>query len=364
MAVNQMKISYIGIIFYLAMILALTSLAQGQLRDITGTVKTPAGVAIMDAHVWIDPGTYGTDYYTNSLGGYTVSYMPGYVNKYLRISKAGWEFTPTNYLITAATASNLVRNFTGIQVTALTSGKSAKDFVDAGGSKYFSTQVPAGATQLDIEYDGTGNANLAAQLGSVPAVPGIRGPEPKATTPTHKTLTINASSAPALSAGKWYIALTGAEATSFTLKVLLSGPAGPLSISGVVYACDGMTSFPMEGARVMADNGGTSQVTAVDGVYAVTVPYYWSGTVHVENDYVLNFSPASRQYSNLETDQPEQYYREICITSTTLEAYLLGKIELNADEQAAADLNSDLLLDIADLVASLKEVRREKVPMK
>ncbi|HUT28484.1 MAG TPA: PQQ-binding-like beta-propeller repeat protein [Sedimentisphaerales bacterium] len=63
----------------------------------------------------------------------------------------------------------------------------------------------------------------------------------------------------------------------------------------------------LEGVLVSADGGGGSHTTDVTGYYDITVPYNWSGTV-TPSKADWGFTPGSRAYSNIVSDQVNQDY--------------------------------------------------------
>ncbi len=74
-------------------------------------------------------------------------------------------------------------------------------------------------------------------------------------------------------------------------------------ISGTVL--EGGT--PLAGVLVSADGGGGSATTDINGDYAVSVPPDWSGTITPTlSDY--DFTPASRSYTNVVTDDAGEGY--------------------------------------------------------
>ena len=328
-------------------LLLLAPTVSAQPRDINGTVTTPGGAPIMDAHVYIDPGTYGTSYETTSLGTYTVLYMPGFADKYLRISKPGYEFTPPHYLITMGTSGNLTRNFTGVPVTSVTSGMSRSLSSGAAQWTYFSIQVPAGATSLTATYSGTGNAGLVARPGSLPTAPPIRrwvAPDPL----YMDQVVIDPGSTPPISAGKWYIGLYTEQESAFTVTVTLGGPAGPVPVSGSVLDYHGN---PSADVHLSASNGGTGAWTAPDGAYQVTVPYYWSGTIAPDQSSEI-YTPATLTLTNVGEPQAGQDFL-LLMSAGVLADYLLAHHGLGGAERAVADPNGDAIIDAADLRAFL-----------
>jgi hypothetical protein len=324
-------------------LLLLAPTVSAQPRDINGTVTTPAGTPVMDAHVYIDPPAYGSSYESTSLGTYAVIYMPGFADKYLRITKPGYEFSPPYYLISMGTSGNLTRNFTGALVHAMTSGMSLSMSSGAANWTYLSIQVPAGATSLTASYSGTGNAGLVAQQGSFPTAPPLR--RWVASDPLYTDeLVINAASVPPISAGKWYIGLYAEQATEFTLGVTLGGPPGLVTLSGTVMDYHGN---PSPDIHLTTSNGGSGSLTGANGEYQATVPYYWSGTLAPDQSSEI-YTPATRQFANLEVSQAGQDFL-LLMSAGVLADYLLAHHGLGDAERAVADPNGDSIIDAADL---------------
>ncbi|MCL5269693.1 MAG: hypothetical protein M1457_03875 [bacterium] len=323
----------------------LPSAGAQSLGSISGYVKTPTGTPVNEAFVWIAPGIDGTWYTTASDGRYSVDFVYGpYTHdKYLRISKAGWDFEPSNYYFAKTTGGNLTRNFTG--VVATTSGKTLQGSLSPNEWSYYAMQVPVGATEMNLEYDGTGDAGLVATPNTWPTEPPALAPGPNRAAVTN-TLTINTASTPPISAGKWYIGVYSRAATDFTLTTTLGNGAPLPTISGKVLQPDGS---PFEGAAIMTDSDATTATTTVEGTYSVTAPYYWTGQVRVEAEGHC-FTPAVRTYSQVAADVTDQDFQEFEMNENVVVQYLIGLKTFNADELAAADANEDKVIDIADVI--------------
>jgi hypothetical protein len=301
---------------------------------IGGTVKTPGGQPIAGANIWftyhgsgINNGTVGGSCISNAAGNYGnvipyLVFMPQQYDIFLKIEKAGYDFRPLavdaygnplnvpGYYIPKNSQpwGNITgKNFTGVPLQPMTSGMSSSQSSPDAGWSYFSIQVPPGATQLDVNYDGTTDNALVPKLDSWPDVLPGSGSQPRSAGFT-KSLTLNASSTPPLSPGKWYIGVHSTEATSFTLTTtLLSADPLPV-ISGKVTHFDGVTTTPLAGMSVKANNGATTGVTDALGQYQVTVPYYWSGEISVAQPANARFLPVSRTYSGMTANQADQSF--------------------------------------------------------
>jgi hypothetical protein len=75
-------------------------------------------------------------------------------------------------------------------------------------------------------------------------------------------------------------------------------------ISG--YVRDG-SGAGVDGVSVSSDNGGGSDTTDATGYYEIIVPYDWTGIVTVSKTG-WNFTPSSRSYSNVTSDQTNEDY--------------------------------------------------------
>ncbi len=71
----------------------------------------------------------------------------------------------------------------------------------------------------------------------------------------------------------------------------------------------------VEGVAVSADNGGGSDTTDAAGYYEIIVPYDWSGTV-TSDGLGWEISPASRNYSNVTSDQVSQDFSAVYVGVT------------------------------------------------
>ena len=78
-------------------------------------------------------------------------------------------------------------------------------------------------------------------------------------------------------------------------------------ISGHVLASDGS---PLEYANLYADGLSTAYADP-DGYYSIPVPTGWSGSVTVEEQDIYTFTPESRYYTDVTSDQPDQDYEAI-----------------------------------------------------
>lgn len=306
--------------------------AWGQPYFFSGTVKTPTGQPIADAQVWYAyygsgplAGTgascesSGTGTYGDAASGY-LPFNGGYYDIWLRISKPGYDFRPLSVISGSPTEypgyywtksqgpySNTVRNFTGVPVAPVTSGMTASASGSPGGWSYFSTDVPAGATELQFDYKGTGDSTIQAKPGDWPTgTLSARAPKP-AGTPTTRSVVINASSTPAIQAGKWYLGVYSLEQTTFTLKTTMRS-ADPLPvISGRVTRFDGVSTTPLAGLVVKGTNGATSATTNGSGDYQVTVPFNWSGEISVYYP-TGRFLPTSRSLGAVASNQTNQNF--------------------------------------------------------
>ena len=163
-----------------------------------------------------------------------------------------------------------------------------------------------GATEFTIIYNIIGNAFVIPSYGSWPTPPTALRVAHLANGGTTQTLTINASSTPAIQAGKWYIGVYGYANSTYTLKTLLTGPGPAPAISGTVYANDGVT--PLAGATVTGTNSGGTATSAANGTYTLTVPHYWTGEVTATKG-AGRFDPYPRSYSTIESDQTGQDFQ-------------------------------------------------------
>ncbi|MCX5633430.1 MAG: M6 family metalloprotease domain-containing protein [Phycisphaerae bacterium] len=77
------------------------------------------------------------------------------------------------------------------------------------------------------------------------------------------------------------------------------------SISGYVMEPD--VNTPVEGVQIDANNnGGSTDITDVNGYYELTVAYGWSGTV-IPSKTGYTFEPNGIDYNNVTTDQNDNY---------------------------------------------------------
>ena len=72
------------------------------------------------------------------------------------------------------------------------------------------------------------------------------------------------------------------------------------------YIAEPDANIPVDGVFVDANNGGGSDTTDANGYYQLTVDYGWSGTVD-PNKTGYTFEPNSIEYSNVTTDQNDNY---------------------------------------------------------
>ncbi|MCK5838968.1 MAG: PKD domain-containing protein, partial [Bacteroidales bacterium] len=77
--------------------------------------------------------------------------------------------------------------------------------------------------------------------------------------------------------------------------------SGSLSISGFVSE----NAIPLSGVVIHFSNGIDSVITDINGTYAQTVPYGWSGTTTPGKEG-YSFSPSSKNYANITADHPNQ----------------------------------------------------------
>lgn len=307
------------------------SLAWGQPYFFSGSVKTPTNQPIAGATVWYtyygsgalagtgaSCTTSAAGNYGDALSGY-LPFMPGYYDIWLRVSKPGYEFRPLSVIYgntnenpgyywtkSQGPYSNTVRNFQGVSISDVTSGKIVWGAGGPGAWAYYGITIPPGATDCQVVYDGTGLAVIEGKFGDWPTGTPAPGSVPRLMgTPTHKSLIINASSTPAIQAGKLYLGVYGLEATTFTLKTVLHSSTPLPVISGRVTNYNGVTTTPLSGIRVYGDNGATSTTTNSNGQYQITTPYNWYGNVSV---YYPSgrFLPLARGFSALTTNSINQ----------------------------------------------------------
>lgn len=312
-------------------------LSYAQPYFITGNVKTPAGQAIPDARVWYTylgsgplNGTGGECYsnangsYGEAPGGY-LPFMTGAYDIWLKIEKAGYEFRPLTVISSVTydipgyyfpkssqSGSISAKNFTGVSILSMSSGMtSSNNFVNSGEMNYSRINVPSGATELEIDYDGTGGAQIIPRKDNWPTSPAMAKIARTTRLGAHVTsvLVLNSTSNPPLSAGKWYIGVKGTEPSTYTLKTTLRN-ANPLpTISGKILHFDGASTTPVVGILMLASNGGTSSTTNASGAYQITVPYFWSGEVFASTTPGMRYLPSQRSYSNLEANQTDQNFQ-------------------------------------------------------
>lgn len=125
-----------------------------------------------------------------------------------------------------------------------------------------------------------------------------------------------AGSGPSVSAG--FSPTTDYVGTdSFTVQVLDGVASDSITVNVVVdptYTIFGNTS--VAGASLQYDLGGSKTVVAGnDGSYSIIVPDGWSGTVSPSLPG-YDFTPASREYASVLSDQPAQDYTTTAITVT------------------------------------------------
>lgn len=116
---------------------------------------------------------------------------------------------------------------------ALTSGVTVNDSVAAGAWDQFYIDVPAGAGAMSVELSGnSGDADLYVRKAGAPTAssydfrPYLSG--------SNETVTVNGSSSPVLSSGRWYIGVNGYSAASYSLRATVSsGGSGPTTLLDV-----------------------------------------------------------------------------------------------------------------------------------
>jgi len=99
----------------------------------------------------------------------------------------------------------------------------------------------------------------------------------------------------------WYLYwFGGSPYAGFYMKVYVVQPV----ISG--YVKDG-SGTGVDGVSALADNGGGSDITDVNGFYEITVPYDWSGTVTASKTG-WDMTPSSRVYNDVTDNLSNENY--------------------------------------------------------
>jgi hypothetical protein len=103
-----------------------------------------------------------------------------------------------------------------------------------------------------------------------------------------------------------------------------------ITISGYVTEPD--ANVPVEGVLIDANNnGGSTDITDVNGYYEVLVPYGWSGTVTPEKDG-FHFEPNSISHSNVIANEVNDYI-------ATLSTYVISGHILDGVAAPISDVN-------------------------
>lgn len=110
--------------------------------------------------------------------------------------------------------------------------------------------------------------------------------------------------------------------TNLTLDLANENYAGSLptgvTISGHITTAD---SSPVTGVLVTADNGGTSATTNSSGLYNLTVPYGWSGSITPAKASNI-FDPATTSYTNVTADLTGENFTGSVIVPPVITGYI------------------------------------------
>jgi hypothetical protein len=111
------------------------------------------------------------------------------------------------------------------------------------------------------------------------------------------------------------------------VEITGQGAAPPPIISGTILdPC----AVPVYDVVVLANNGGGSDTTDLNGYYEVTVPNDWSGTV-TPTKVSYTFTPPNRVYANVTEDQTNQDY------TATLLTYVISGYVLDSNDSSPID---------------------------
>ena len=87
--------------------------------------------------------------------------------------------------------------------------------------------------------------------------------------------------------------------------------ASSVTVSGRIIddSSRGLSGVQVELSPGMPGGGGQTVVTGADGSYSIKVPKGWTGRVRLKAAACTVYTPASRAYANISTDQMNQDYR-------------------------------------------------------
>ncbi len=143
-------------------------------------------------------------------------------------------------------------------------------------------------------------------------------------------------------AGYTFTPKTYTNVTSDQMNQDYTGTLLTYTISGYVLEPD--VNTPVEGVLIDANNnGGSTDITDVNGYYEVVVPYNWSGTA-TPTKYAYGFEPNSRAYANVIADQNSQDYAGKLLTYA-ISGYIQNDCNVpikGVEVTASAGGNSDI----------------------
>ena len=256
-----------------------SNFATAATHAVSGTI-TRGGAALSGVAIAGSNGASCTS--TNASGQYTCAVLPGWSGT-VTPTLAGNVFTPASRSYSNVTAAQSAQNYTASYPITGT--------VSAAGSPLSGVAMGATGGVTCTNSDGSGNYTCLVS----PGWSGTVTPTLSATTFTPASRSYSNVNA-AQSAQHYQVSQT---------------------VSGTVTA----GGLPLGGVGVTASNGGTCTATNSSGQYACTVLKGWSGVVTPAlSGYT--FTPSSRSYSNLTTDQTAQDYTSAVNTSAARIFYI------------------------------------------
>ena len=241
---------------------------------VSGSVKTASGAGV--SGVTITFSNSGETATTDASGNYSVTVANGYSGT-ATPSQTGYTFSPATKSYSNLTTNQTGQDYTATPPPVVVSG-SVKTAFATGVSGVLITFSNSGGTATT---DGSGNYSITVPNGYTgTATPSKTGYTFSPATRAYSSLTANQ---------------TGQDYTATLPPVVVSGSVKTASATGV------------SGVLITFSNSGGTATTDASGNYSVTLPNGYSGTA-TPSKTGYTFSPATRTYSNLTTNQTGQDY--------------------------------------------------------
>jgi hypothetical protein len=274
---------------------------------VTGDQNTENYTATLDTHVITgnagvggatlsyDDGGTQTVTANASTGVYTITIHYGWTGT-VTPSKAGYTFSPTSKTYPAISVDQTAQNYSATLDTHVISGNAGiagatLSYTDGGPQAV--TADSGGAYTITVDYGWTGTV-----------------------TPTKLGYTFTPAS-------RTYPAITGDQTTgqSYTAALDTHVITGNAGVGGATLS--------------YTDNGPQAVTADSGGAYSITVHYGWTGTV-TPSKLGYTFSPTSKTYPAISTDQTAQNY-----TATQLSYTISGTVTYNSAPLPGVTVSDD-----------------------